>query len=171
MIKVSAIYQVPKINVGAYKRVLNNNFSRAIADAAMLWLQATTVEIPVWSGASLATFAKLANDAGFSLGGLSPVFNAPSRVGLGLSASQGSLEGDNSKAVYKFTYATSLRHLIYNEFNNANSSPDSTLFGTLKNPGPYRFQQKGKAAVLPLLRALRLPKLTDFITVKTFTSR
>ena len=171
MIKVSAVYQVPKINITAYKRVLNDNFSKAIADAARVWLQATTVEIPVWSGASLATFVKLASDAGFSLGGLSPVFNAPSRIGLGLSASQGSLEGNNANATFKFTYSTSLRHLIFNEFNNANSSPDSTLFGTLKNPGPYRFQQKGKAAVLPLLRGLRLPNLNDFITVKTFTSR
>lgn len=171
MIKFSAIYQVPKINVSAYKRVLNDRFSKAIAEAARVWLQATTVEIPVWSGASLATFAKLANDAGFALGGISPVFNAPSRVGLGLSASQGSLEGDNSKSTFKFIYATSLRHLIFNEFNNANSSPDSTLFGTLKNPGPYRFQQKGKAAVLPLLRELRLPNLNDFIKIKTFTSR
>ena len=170
MIKVSAIYQVPKINVTAYKRVLNDNFSKAIADAARVWLQATTVEIPVWSGASLATFAKLANDAGFSLGGLSPVFNAPSRIGLGLSASQGSLEGNNSTATFKFIYATSLRHLIFNEFNNANSSPDSTLFGTLKNPGPYRFQQKGKAAVLPILRNLRLLNLNSFITIKTFKS-
>lgn len=171
MIKFSAIYQVPKINLTAYKRILNDNFSKAIADAARVWLQATTVEIPVWSGASLATFAKLASDAGFSLGGITPVFNAPSRIGLGLSASQGALEGDNSKSIFKFTYATSLRHLIYNEFNNANASPDSTLFGTLKNPGPYRFQQKGQAAVLPILKDLRLPNLNDFIKVKTFTSR
>lgn len=170
MIKVSATYQVPKINVSAYKRVLNDTFSRAIADAARVWLQATTVEIPVWSGASLATFAKLASDAGFSLGSLSPVFNAPSRIGLGLSASQGSLEGDNSRATFKFTYATSLRHLIFNEFNNANASPDSTLFGTLKNPGPYRFQQKGKATVLATLKELRLPNLNNSITVRTFKS-
>lgn len=170
MIKVSAIYQVPKINVSAYKRVLNDRFSKAITDAARIWLQATTVEIPVWSGASLATFAKLANEAGFALGNLSPAFNAPARIGLGLSASQGSLEGDSSKAIYNFTYATSLRHLIYNEFNNANASPDSTLFGTLKNPGPYRFQQKGKAAVLPILRDLKLPNLNKFITIKTFKS-
>ncbi len=170
MIKVSAIYQVPKINVSAYKRAVNKDFSTAMADAARVWLQATTVEIPVWSGASLATFAKLANEAGFALGGLTPVFNAPSRVGLGLSASQGSLAGDSSKAVYNFTYATSLRHLIYNEFNNANVSPDSTLFGTLKNPGPYRFQVKGKAAVLNLLQNLRLPDLNQFITIKTFRS-
>lgn len=170
MIKVSAIYQIPKINVSVYKRAVNKDFSTAIANAALVWLQATTVEIPVWSGASLATFAKLANEAGFALGGLSPAFNAPARIGLGLSASQGSLEGDSSKAIYKFTYATSLRHLIYNEFNNANASPDSSLFGTLKNPGPYRFQQKGKAAVLPILRNLRLPDLTKFITIKTVKS-
>lgn len=167
MIKISTIYKLPTIDVRAWQRAVDKNFSTAIADAARVWLQATTVEIPVWSGASLATFVQLANAAGFALGGITPAFNAPARIGLGLSASQGSLEADKSNLIYSFTYATTLRHLIFNEFNNANASPDSTLFGTLKKPGPYRFQQKGKIAVSSILKDLRLPDLNKFIKTKT----
>jgi len=44
-------------------------------------------------------------------------------------------------------YGTSLWHLIYNEYNNANLNPEAgRLFARLHRPGPYNFQTIGGEA-------------------------
>ena len=59
---------------------------------------------------------------------------APDRRNEGRRASDGGLEIDRSKGTYHFHYATTLEHLIYNEFNNANITPDPGIFYRLTNP-------------------------------------
>jgi hypothetical protein len=96
----------------------------------------------------------LASEAEFSLSA-SPRAGVPDRVSLGLNNSTGDIVVEDSSA--RFTYATSLAHLIYNEFNNANISPDPTLFAKLLRPGPYKFQEKGREAFLKEAQTVRLP--------------
>ena len=161
--KFKGTLRVPRVNFSAYRQALQEHLGDAIARAAVQWLGATTAEIPVWSGASLATFIPLASEIGFSLAA-SPLAGVPDRVNLGLSNATGEVIADASKGVFRFRYSTSLAHLIYNEFNNANISPDPTLFARLIKPGPYDFQKKGEEAFRKEAESVRLPAPTFSIT-------
>lgn len=152
--RIKATFRIPRVDFGKYLAALKERLGDAIAHAAFEWLGATTSVIPVWSGASLATFLPLASQVGLSIL-VSPV--ASSRIDLGLSNATGEVKADADKGRFEFSYSTSLAHLIYNEANNANISPDPTLFSKLKQPGPYHFQEKGKAAVKRVFDDVRLP--------------
>lgn len=168
--KVTATFRAPRIDLAKYKRALHDQLSLAITHAAFEWLGATTAVIPVWSGASLATFLPLATQIGFAIA-IAPVPTAPNRFSLGLSQGEGSVNMDAQQGRYTFTYSTTLSHLIWNEFNNANVFPDPGLFGTLRDPGPYHFQQKGLNAFRRFAQTVRLPGIRDSITVKTIRVR
>lgn len=127
--------------------------------AAIAWLSAATAPIPAWSGASLGTFSELAAEVGFNL-----QINATAngrRLGLGpgagAAASTGRFGGDIRRGLFTFEYTTNLEHLIFNEFNNANVTIDPKVFSSLKKPGPYKFQEKGRAAFLASIATARLP--------------
>ena len=76
--------------------------SEMIAQALMVWLEAVLAEIPVWSGASRATFVKLAQQIGYDL----PVGPATGnwahglfdsrmdRTAMGMAQSDGKLTAD-----------------------------------------------------------------------------
>jgi hypothetical protein len=168
--KVTATFRAPRINISAYKKALHDELASAITHGAFEWLGATTAVIPVWSGASLATFLPLAAEIGFAIS-INPVPTAPNRFSLGLTHGEGSLHMDAEKGTYTFKYATTLSHLIWNEFNNANVFPDPTLFGKLHDPGPYHFQQKGLNAFKRFAQTVRLPGIRSSITVKTIRVR
>lgn len=153
--KITATFRAPRVDFAQYHKALQNVLGEAITQAAFQWLGATTAVIPVWSGASLATFMPLASAIGFSLS-VSPASRL-NRVDLGLSNATGSLTTDASKGKFEFSYGTTLAHLIYNEANNANISPDPTLFSKLIDPGPYHFQEKGVAAFKQSIASVQLP--------------
>jgi hypothetical protein len=153
--KLTATYIAPRVNLEAYRRALQETLGDAIARAAAEWLNATTGAIPVWSGASLATFLPLASELSFPLS-IAPT-SFVSRINLGLSNATGEVETNAQTGRYTFTYGTTLKHLIYNEFNNANVTPDPSLFARLISPGPYQFQQKGKAAFEKAANGVQLP--------------
>ncbi len=163
--KFSGTLATPQLNLSAYMNALHQHLTDAIQNAAREWLHATVVEVPVWSGASVATFLKLAAAVAFPLGA-SPIVGVMSRVALGQGSSIGELNLDKAAGKYTFTYGTSLAHLIYNEFNNANTTPDATLFAHLHQPGPYNFQAKGKDAFDRAAGRVTLPAVADFITAK-----
>src|SRR6476620_8661382 len=129
--RISATLRAPRVDFSKYRKALQEVLGDAIAQAAFQWLGATTAVIPVWSGASMATFQPLASAIGFSLS-VSPVSFAD-RVNLGLSNATGEITADANTGNFTFKYSTTLAHLIYNEFNNANISPDPTLFSRLLN--------------------------------------
>lgn len=163
--KLHASFQIPNLNVLGYSTVLIEELSDLMARAAFEYLQATTAEIPVWSGASQATFLHLAREIGFNL--TIPVANnAPRRINLGLRNSSGVFETNQSTATASFTYETSLKHLVYNEYNNANIDPDPGLFSQLLTPGPYDFQTDGRQAVSRALDGVSLPDVRRFIKIK-----
>src|SRR4051812_11709786 len=58
--KFTGSFKAPRINVSAYRQKLQEVLGDAIAHAAFEWLGATVQEVPVWSGASRATFMPLA---------------------------------------------------------------------------------------------------------------
>ena len=84
--KFSGTLATPKLNLSAYMNALHQHLTDAIQNAAREWLHATVVEVPVWSGASVATFLKLAAAVAFPLGA-SPIVGVMSRVALGQGSS------------------------------------------------------------------------------------
>jgi hypothetical protein len=147
-----------------YKKVLHEHLSEQIAHAAFLWLNAVLMEIPVWSGASHATFLRLAREVGYQLSVAPKVI---SRIGYGQRHGDGEVVADPDNGQYTFRYETSLPHLIYNEFNNANITPDPTLLYRLRRPGPYHFQQVGLKTFQEFSKQVRLPNPWATLKVKT----
>lgn len=143
------------LNVRAYQRTLHAHMTQAIQEATRQWLNATVVAlIPVWSGASAATFIELARQVSFPLN-VRPKRGVKNRVPLGQLHSDGSIVFGPDKYVFK--YSTTLPHLIWNESHNANVDPDPGLFGVLTNPGPYYFQRAGQTAFMRYASGVRLP--------------
>jgi hypothetical protein len=162
---LSGLFRVPTYNVSRYQQMLQEHLGRALADAAGEWLGATTALIPVWSGASQGTFLPLASRLGLQLTIAPRAFNT--RVSFGESNATGDLHIDASAGLFTFSYSTTLAHLIYNEFSNANITPDPTLFARLLQPGPYRFQDAGEKAFREFAKGVRLPDPSTTITIRT----
>jgi hypothetical protein len=169
--RLHGTFRIPRLNLQAYKSVLQEELGRAITQAALEWLGATTALIPVWSGASIATFQPLASEVGFQLASLANIRAFKNRIPLGLQNAEGDVQTDVDAGQFTFTYRTTLAHLIYNEFNNANISPDPTLFAGLITPGPYEFQRHGQQAFDRFASTVRLPDPTKNLTVKTVRVR
>jgi len=168
--KFTARFSVPRIDVSAYRSALDRHMKEMIGQALLTWLEAVLAEIPVWSGASRATFQKLARAVGYSLP-VSPVaVNAAhglftsriDRTGMGQSASAGEMVTDKETGEYTFTYSTTLPWLIWNEYHNANVDPDPSLFYRVIKEGPYNFQAIGARAFL------RFADDVDLLPVKPF---
>lgn len=160
--RFKATFRRPKINLDRYKKDLDKHMREMLALGLAAWLEVVTAEVPVWSGASRATFMKIAGEIGYPVtvsGGTAP----EDRTGIGEAASKGVLVADIGSGEYTFTYGTTLPWLIWNEYHNANIDPDPTLFGRLKKPGPYHFQVKGAAAFLHETRQMGLPSLAPYV--------
>jgi hypothetical protein len=132
----------------------------AIAQGLMEWLEAVLAEIPVWSGASRATFAKLASHISYSIP-ISPT--AIDRTGIGEASGDGEMVTDKETGEYTFSYSTSLPWLIWNEYHNANVEPDPTLFYRVIKEGPYNFQAVGARAFLRFADTVALPPVKPHV--------
>lgn len=163
--RFKAKLELPKFNRAAYVRAMNAHMTDVIQDAARVWLNATVASlIPIWSGASAATFLKLARAASFNLTA-GPIGGVRSRTAEGSRQSTGNII--SGKTAYWFEYGTTLRHLIFNEFNDANAGGDPAVFARLVNPGPYQFQQAGATAFRSFARTVRLPNPFNYVKVTT----
>lgn len=140
----------PRLNLDAYKDMLHRALEEALAQACEMWLAATVdAEVPVWSGASQATFLELAGRIGRPLP-IAPVVQ--SRIGQGVAEGHARWETDKEKGLYTFEYSTTLWWLIVNEYY------DATQWGIhLHKPGPYMFQIKGQAAFKHFANQVELP--------------
>ena len=143
-----------RLNMEDYRKRMHEQLSEEIARAAFVWLDAVLAEIPVWSGASWATFLRLSREVGYSLV-ISP--KAVNRIPYGQRHGDGEVITDSKKGLYTFKYSTSLSWLISNEFNNNTAENDPTVWYRLKRPGPYRFQQAGQRAFEKMAGDVRLP--------------
>lgn len=158
--KFTHSFRAPRINVDAYKKALDKHMREALAQGLMEWLDACLLEIPNWTGASRATFWRLGETIGMSVGA------SGSRVAIGHAAGSGSLNADSDKGVYTFTYGTTLPWLIWNEYHNANVDPDPTKYpppAKLRKPGPYHFQEKGAKAFQKYAQSVSLPKVGPYV--------
>jgi len=156
-------FAAPRLDVARYRATLVRAMQDTIKQAVEHWLSAVLVRIPVWSGASFATFEKLATSAGFTFNSPTPV--AASREWQGRNQSRGSVAVDQPPGHFTFTYHTSLPWLLWNEYHNANEDPDPTLIDKLRKPGPYEFQAKGLMAFLNFAKTVDLPSVAPSITV------
>lgn len=153
-------FALPAIDLNAYRKELHRHMSDVIAQATMEWLDTVLAEIPTWSGASRATFVKLASEINFSVD-IAPT--AMDRTAEGITQSDGEVVMDSNKGRYVFTYGTSLPWLVWNEYHNANIEPDPTLFYRVWKEGPYMFQVKGAEAFKRFADKVRLPKVAPFV--------
>lgn len=141
-----------EMDMADYRQRLHESLSEEIAHVASVWLEAVLQEIPIWSGASWATFTKLSREIGSTLA-ISPAVK--SRISYGQRHGDGALTANKKKVEYTFEYSTDLRWLVHNEFNTPESDPN--VFAKLKKPGPYHFQRIGRAAFEKHAADVRLP--------------
>jgi len=158
--KFAAQFSVPRIDVAAYQSALHSHMSDMIAQAVLSWLEAVLAEIPVWSGASRATFKKLADSISYSIPIAPTVMD---RTGRGEASSDGGVVANKETGEYSFTYSTTLPWLIWNEYHNANVEPDPTLFGRLIKEGPYNFQVVGARAFLAFADKVDLLPVAPYV--------
>ena len=161
--KFAAQFSVPRIDVAAYQSALHSHMSDMIAQAVLSWLEAVLAEIPVWSGASRATFKKLADSISYSLPIAPTVMD---RTGRGEACGDGGMVANKETGEYSFTYSTTLPWLIWNEYHNANVEPDPTLFGRLIKEGPYNFQAVGARAFLAFADKVDLLPVAPYVTAQ-----
>lgn len=159
--------QTATIEMDQYLLRMDKILTKHLNRAAQTWLNATVLlAIPVWSGASHATFLKLARAVNHPLTitgikktakkGIARGTDGPR---LGFQKSKGEVSLGQTPGLYTFTYETDLFRLVFNEFNNANENKEAgRVFSALRNPGPYGFQAVGKAAFLDYTdNAVELP--------------
>lgn len=159
--KFKGRFTAPRIDLSKFRQAMHRRLLDALTFAASEWLNATADQIPQWSGASAATFLHLARAVGYTL----PISkSSTARVdgkAIGLSQSTGDFTADPGSGRYQFSYSTTLKRLIFNEFNNANVTEDPNVFYRLLQPGPYRFQERGREAFLRAIAGVTLPDPFD----------
>lgn len=158
-IKFKASFQKARIDKKAWLTEMSIGMERTLEESLVAWLNAATAPIPAWSGASLGTFSDLAARVNFVLR-IAPT-SLGAQVGegpdAGRSQSTGSISVNKSQGLFQAQYSTSLEHLIFNEFNNANLGGDPNVFSRLKTPGPYGFLELGRVAFENAARRGELP--------------
>ena len=158
--KFTPQFAIPRIDVAAYRDALDQHMRNMIAQGLVVWLEAVLAEIPVWSGASRATFVKLARSISYSIP-IAPV--AVDRTGMGEASGDGGTVTDKRTGEYTFTYSTTLPWLIWNEYHNANVEPDPSLFYRVIKEGPYNFQVVGARAFLRFAETAGLPPVKPHV--------
>lgn len=165
MFRITRTLKPLNFDLNAYKRTLEIELKEALARSAFQWLVTATGLIPVWSGASHGTFADLAQAIGF-VQSIAPASTAPGdQSALGKAVSDGNFVADITSGLFYFSYSTELPHLVYNEYNNANQSPDPTLRHRLLNPGPYNFQIAAREAYEKEIRSFVPPNPFTYLSL------
>jgi len=159
--RFTGTFRAPRLNEAKYRKILHEHLTDVLPDATVQWLGTVLPNIPVWSGASAATFLPLARKVAYE--------NLPTSNNYGLRHAEGDFDpGRSDPNRYVFTYSTTLAHLIWNEFHNANIDPDPTKWpppAVLKKPGPYEFQKLGQEAFEKFAAGVSLPD--PFVALRT----
>ncbi len=144
---------------------LDEDMTDNAKEAARSWLTTVTVNIPIWSRASIATFNQLAEAVGFPLNVGTPVSNVD-RLSLGLSTGRGGLVIEKGKK-WGFFYETDLRYLAWNEFNKAVKGDGSGWYSSHRDgPGPLRFIEAGDRDFESFAGNVKLPNPISYISPK-----
>lgn len=156
------------LDVNAYARELIKYLRKMNERAGQAWINEVVnrTPIPTWSGASRATFQKLASELGTSVP-IGPIKSVKNRVDLGKSTSarSGVLE-DKNDMYFGFLYATNLRYLRYNEYNHATAGPPPQPFSNNVKFTPYGFQERGKKVWQEIAKTAELPNPYRYLSRK-----
>lgn len=144
-----------------YRRVMLNALRNLNERAGKAWIReaADKTPIPTWSGASRATFQKLASELGTSVP-IGPIRARKDRTALGrsTSATSGVEERNKGDDVYVgFVYETDLRYLAYNEYNLAVAGNPPQPFSNNVRYTPYGFQKRAEAEWQKVAKTAKLP--------------
>jgi hypothetical protein len=151
----------------AWMAELDRHLVEATKEGARKWLRTVLIIIPVWSEASHATFNELAEAVGFPISLGNSVSQFGDRRLLGYQTGRGGLDLKGRKqGNFYFFYETDLRYLAWNEYNKAVRGDGSGVWGRLRNPGPYKFQEAGANEFLSFAENVRLPSPMKFIKPK-----
>jgi len=173
--KLTGHFAAPRLDLERYRRQLAKHMAEVVSQAAMEWLDRVLMEIPIWSGASQATFTHLARDIGFQLpiGSDSSYEYAMSmrranvpvevRIPRGIAESDGGIVLNDKAGLFYFHYSTNLPWLVWNEYHNANIEPDPMLFDKLRKPGPYHFQKLGATVFKAFADDVGLLSVSQFV--------
>lgn len=152
------------LSLAEYQKVLLNTLRYYNEKAGQAWIDAAVnkTPIPTWSGASRATFQKLAEELGTSVP-IGPL-KTRSRVALGksVSTSSGVVEDEKTSFV-GFVYETDLRYLAYNEYNLATAGPPPQPFSNNVRFTPYNFQSRAMQAWLSVAKTAQLPNPYNYL--------
>jgi len=145
-----------KFDVLGYERNLQTFMAAYIKESGRIWLDAATEHIPTWSGASRASFRKLARALGTSIQ-MGPQRSRKNREALGEDTSIGEIILDPQRDFYGFQWGSNLRYLKYNEFNHATPGPaPQPTWAEIKGT-PYHFQKKALDAWRTHVQTVDLP--------------
>ena len=111
-LKVDVRY--PVVDIPRAKQRIKETMTKFTFDVIREWVQETTDLIPVWSGASRASFLKLANQVEFQIT-IEPLIVAPigSRIPLGWTTSVGVIIADarGSAGLFGFDWESALDYI------------------------------------------------------------
>lgn len=99
----------PRIDRNKTNDDIHKAMTRAVFDAARAFVLAATRQVPVWSGASKASFLKLAHQVEATLT-INPKSDAPNRIPLGIETSTGEIIATKGRH-YAFTWASDLDYI------------------------------------------------------------
>jgi hypothetical protein len=163
--KMTCEFNLVKLNASAYKKDANKDLIEKLKNAVAFWIQTAISLIPVWSGASHGTFIKLAGKIGqtFSVSGGN---GFPGMLGPAYGSQQSQGRITTWGGAYIAEYSTTLWHLIYNEYNNANLNPrEGRVFSRLLHPGPYNFQAAANEAFRAHIQDIQMLSPWNYITL------
>ena len=106
---LKAKVRYPKIDRGKTTDALHETLSQAAIDAAKTFVITASEGWPVWSGASKASFLKLASQVSVGLS-ISPRADAPNRIPLGIETSTGYLIISRGRS-YSFVWSSDLDYI------------------------------------------------------------
>lgn len=147
------------LDLGAYKQAAFNAMININERAGKEWIESAvfSTPIPIWSGASRATFENLAKELGTHIPTGPPAANAPDRTSLGKSSSTSRVIENKGTMYVGFIYSTSLAYLNYNEYNKAVAGPYPRPYSNRVRFTPYFFQARASAAWREIAQQAKLP--------------
>lgn len=145
------------LNTRAFLGSTDAKMRLATEEAARIWLRHAIPAVPVWSGASRATFEQLASAVGVNVP-ITVAPKAPNRVALGRANSRGGIEKGKGKANWRFYYENNLRYLAANETRSVGVGEAGVKWGLIQ-PTPYNFREAAQAAVDAFAKTVRLPRI------------
>lgn len=167
-IKVQCEFYSFRLDYPRYRQVALSHLRNLNERAGKAWLKTALDEtpIPTWSGASRATFMKLASELGTSVP-LGPIRAKKNRVALGKSTSAGSgvIEDKNAWEI-GFKYETDLRYLHYNEYNTAVAGPPPQPYSNNVRFTPYNFQKRAADQWEHVAKTAKLPNPYRYLRIR-----